>query len=50
MRVERARQRKRGLTDRIWALLVLELWFRMWIDPAEPVGMARKTTMLSTDV
>ena len=21
---------------RIWALLMLELWFRMWIDPADP--------------
>lgn len=22
--------------SRIWALLMLELWFRMWIDPADP--------------
>ena len=34
-----ARQRKRGLTDRIWALLMLELWFRMWIDPAESIAV-----------
>lgn len=24
---------------RIWALLMLELWFRQWIDPADPFGM-----------
>jgi asparagine synthase (glutamine-hydrolysing) len=23
-------------STRIWALLMLELWFQMWIDPAEP--------------
>ena len=26
-------------STRIWALLMLELWFQMWIDPAEPFAM-----------
>lgn len=26
---------------RIWALLMLELWFRQWIDPADPLAVAR---------
>ncbi len=25
-----------NLAPRIWALLMLELWFRMWIDGADP--------------
>jgi asparagine synthase (glutamine-hydrolysing) len=27
---------RRANHDRIWALLFLELWFRMWIDPSAP--------------
>ena len=26
-------------STRIWALLMLELWFQMWIDPADPFAM-----------
>jgi asparagine synthase (glutamine-hydrolysing) len=25
---------------RTWALVMLELWFRQWIDPADPFAMA----------
>jgi asparagine synthase (glutamine-hydrolysing) len=27
-------------STRIWALLMLELWFQMWIDPADPFAAA----------
>jgi len=28
--------RGENLAPRLWALLMLELWFEMWIDPANP--------------
>jgi asparagine synthase (glutamine-hydrolysing) len=32
-------------STRIWALLMLELWFQMWIDPADPFAAAVPTRL-----